>query len=421
MLALSLLTATLVALLQCEAAQASAATQRYFNTSRPEKIIGALITDASQVEEVVGFSNAFSPEVDNVSKLPQYLQANASRMLPILNIGAFMLDPITGILRSDYLRVVSEIVAALSSNHSGPVLFFFDEPLWHIRLACEQGKQLACNEVAQRYADTLRTAQKIGDELRRAIPGAGMMHVEAYEELSRQMAAWNGIVMLDDAEYLAFDCYGAIHDCGGRAQAEYLCWIMSARDALELVNPIGRKIFLVTGTFKDFYAFPDENRVIDQIRTYFEALDSSEILGGIGAFSWGNVLAESTPFLGARSLPEVRPALVSLMRERVLKGTPFTLPPVLALVGAFVADTRRWHASFNSIRVPAGIDALLYVQTAGTDTCTLAVTNEAPMLVTANSLHAWIIRNRPGATIEANASCIGGGRSIRASIRFEFG
>ena len=421
MLALSLCAATLLALLQCEAGHATADTQRYFNTSRAQKIIGALITEASQVEEVVGFSNAFSPAVDNLSELPPYLRANANRMLPILNIGPFVVDPTTGVLRSDQYRVVSDIVTAVSSNHSGAALFYFDELLWHIRVACWHGKQLACNEVAQRYANTLTQVRAIGQELRRRIPGAGMMHVEAYEELNQQMAAWNEIVMLDDTEYLAFDCYGAIHDCGGRAQAEYLCWIINARDALELANPIGRKIFLVAGAFKDFYAFPADNRVIDQMRAYFQALDSSDIYGGIGAFSWGNILAESTAFLGARSLPEVRTMLVSLMRERVLKGAPFSLPPVLVLVGAFTVDRRSWHASFNSIRVPSGTDAQLYVQTAGTDACTLAVTDEAPMLVAVNSLNAWVIRNRPGATIEVSASCIGGGRSLRASITFEFG
>lgn len=195
---------------------------RHFDTNRPEKLLGFALTESSQVNEVVDFSNAFSFSPAQPSEITGYLNQNANRLLPVIEIGRFFFDEEQGLY--NYSDILPIIQAVNTSAHRGAVLFFVDEPLWHIRLACLKGAVSACQEIDSGYAATLPLFRKLSRNLKKALPGAGMMHIEAYAELLYQKSAnpSNNIILLDEAEYLGYDCYGAFDDCGITNISEFI-------------------------------------------------------------------------------------------------------------------------------------------------------------------------------------------------------
>lgn len=123
-------------------------------------------------------------------------------------------------------------------------------PLWTIRKACREGKPKACHDIENRYAETLSTLRSVGRLLRQQFPGGGVIHIEAWAELVLQKQAYPDelAIMLDDAEYLGFDCYGNFYFCGSPelgyySQIEYGSGVWDTMQALESANPIGRKFF----------------------------------------------------------------------------------------------------------------------------------------------------------------------------------
>lgn len=280
----------------------------YFDTS--QKVLGILLTHPSQVNEVASFANAFSPPVDvRMHEIPAYLQANAGRMLPMIDLGVHLFDKSTGVLVYDYDTVLECLLHTVQENHPGRVLFWWNEIEWLLRVAAFGGKPQAETEVVTHYENLRHQATLIGEEIRRRIPGSGVLHIESSAELSQQWNAWGHIAMFEDCEYLAFDCYGLINNCGGRPQNDYIIWVWNKVDMLERERPIGRKVFLVPGAFKDSLAFPDEAMCVDQLEVYFAKLDEHERFGGVGAFTWGTVVEAHNTIIGARHLERVGPAV----------------------------------------------------------------------------------------------------------------
>lgn len=189
-------------------------TWRPFDTQRSEKLLGFQLTRPEHVDEVNTFSNAFSFSPRNTEEVTHYLNRNANRLIPVVVVNSFIFETGQHLVTDRY--ILSLIEAIRSSHHRGTILFLLDEPLWHIRSGCLNKIEAACHEISQNYASTLTTLKKISRDLKKAFPQAGLMHIEAYMELLLQKLdnPSANIIMLDEAEYLGYDCYGAFNDCG---------------------------------------------------------------------------------------------------------------------------------------------------------------------------------------------------------------
>ncbi|HNA69922.1 MAG TPA: hypothetical protein PK473_02715 [Nitrosomonas sp.] len=280
----------------------------YFNTQRLQKIIGLFVTEKSQIQEVNSFSNAFAFAPASPRDITQYLDENKGRMLPVISISRLLLDEQTGMYHHDVTSIVEAIAKA--KHKDTEILFLMDEPFWWVRRACEEkGKAEACLDVANRYVETLSTFRIAGQLLRKHLPGSGIIHIEAWAELVLQKKAYpeENVVMLDDAEYLGFDCYGGIEFCGSDeygyySQFEYGTWVWDAMLAMESQQAIGRKLFVIPGTFLADGHFADIDTLINQIGFYGWILNQSDKIGGFGAFLWGDMVENNKPFTGGRNI-----------------------------------------------------------------------------------------------------------------------
>lgn len=287
------------------------ATANYFNTQRLQKVFGLFVTEKSQIQEINSFSNAFAFAPTSVREITQYLDENKGSMLPVISISRLLLDEQTGMYHSDVTSITEAITKA--KHKDAEILFLMDEPLWWIRRACEdKGKVEACLEVVNRYAETLSTFRVVGQLLRKHFPGSGVMHIEAWAELILQKKAYpeENVIMLDDAEYLGFDCYGEIDYCGSEeygyhSQFKYGTWVWDAMLTMESQHAIGRKLFLIPGTFLANGHFVDIDTLINQIGFYAWILSQSDKIGGFGAFLWGDMVENNKPFTGGRNISQV--------------------------------------------------------------------------------------------------------------------
>lgn len=279
----------------------------YFKTDRPQKIFGSFLTDPEQINEVIAFSNAFGAAPRTADEITQYLDANVYKMLPVIAINHFLFDQETGMYHDD----VSTIVEAIekSSIRTSEILFLMDEPLWWVRNACEEGKADACGEVESRYVGTLSTMRVIGQLLRKQFPGSGVIHIEAWAELvlQKQTSPHESVIILDDAEYVGFNCYGHFDSCGSadhgyNSQIAYGTWVWDAMHALESTNPIGRKLFLVPASFLADQHFDGIQSILDQMAMYAQILRLSDWIGGFGVFLWGDMTENNKHFAGARTI-----------------------------------------------------------------------------------------------------------------------
>lgn len=452
-------------------------TVNYFNTARSEKLLGVLLTEPDQLDEIAGFSNAFAFVPRQESSITDYLNRNTHELLPVISIGHYFFDKISGSFNASD---VAPIVQAINqSAHTGPVIFLFDEPLWQIRFSCLGGHSLACNEAHNNYADTLLQLKKIIRDLRNALPGSGIMHIEAYAELiyQKHAAPLNDVIMLDEAEYLGFDCYGAFENCGiveivnffdlqsdanaaaadmntnnvssvaplfavtsstgqsglicsgslnncitvsasdvlfaaQRSQQDYLDWILDSLHSMEISKPIGRKIFLVPGAFQDFNFFPSEAKAMNQLDSFVETLDSSDIFGGSGSFIWGNLQEGIFPYIGARSLASVRTAITDRFRTRISTRRQLSLPPVMTLVGAIGA-----RGNFDQVKTDGATHGDVYFQNTGMDSCKVRVGNEPNRAMKLNQLNHITIPSLK-TPLNVTAQCLKGNRSFVKQVQF---
>lgn len=289
----------------------NSAVANYFNTYRSQKIFGFYVTDRSQIQEISNFSNAFSFTPQSASEITQYLNANKDGLLPVMSISRLLFDEKTGMYHHD----VKDIIEAIEKSNHGEaeILFLMDEPLWWVRRACDdQGKARACLDIDNRYAETLATFRTVGQLIRKQLPGSGIMHIEAWAELviQKKERPDDLVIMLDDAEYLGFDCYGNINACGSiehgfYSQLEYGTWVWEAMLTMEDQQAIGRKLFLIPGTFMAQDHFEELEPLLDQIGFYAWILKQSDKIGGFGAFSWGDMVENNKAFIGGRNILEV--------------------------------------------------------------------------------------------------------------------
>jgi len=188
--------------------------QKYFSTNRSEKLFGFGLIESNQISEIKDFSNAFAFYPKDLAEVTEYLNKNTEKLIPVIEIGRFLFNPSTGIFEN--LDIAPLIRTIKNATYQGPILFLADEPLWRIRLACFKQNSVACNEIDNNYASTLDLFRKIGRELRKALPETGLVHIEAFTELilqKRKNPSAN-VIMLDNAEYLGYDCYGSFDNCG---------------------------------------------------------------------------------------------------------------------------------------------------------------------------------------------------------------
>lgn len=191
-------------------------TNHYFDTARRDKFFGLLLTESAQLNEVDRFSNAFSFAPAQPSEITDYLNKNLNNLLPVIEIGRFFFDTTRHVFAHSPVIVDAIVQAVRTASYRGPMLFLIDEPLWHIRIPCLTGVTTACHEIDTGYANTQAAFRKIGQDLRKALPEAGMLHIEAYAELLLQKLdyPYRDVILLDDAEYLGYDCYGPFDSCG---------------------------------------------------------------------------------------------------------------------------------------------------------------------------------------------------------------
>ena len=282
----------------------------YFNTDRPQKIRGSFLTEVEHIDEVAEFSNAFGFAPKSVDEITRYLDANVHKMLSVISTGKLLFDPETGLYRNDPYGIIDAI--EMSAVRPREILFLLDEPLWTIRKACNEGKRKACQDIENRYADTLSALRSVGRLLRQQFPGAGVMHIEAWAELVLQKQAYPDelVIMLDDAEYLGFDCYGDFNFCGSpelgyNSHIDYGTGVWNTLQALESANPIGRKLFLVPGGFLADKLFDDVETLMDQLYRYAYLLNQSREIGGLGVFLWSDMIEDGRFFTGARNIQSI--------------------------------------------------------------------------------------------------------------------
>ncbi|MEI2769066.1 MAG: hypothetical protein V9E86_11425 [Nitrosomonas sp.] len=461
-------------------------TKKYFSTKPNEKIVGFALSEPSQINEIANFSNAFSFSPQKLEDVSRYLNRNSNNLVPVIEIGRFLFDETTYSFRE--LDIAPLVQAIKTSTYQGPMLFLVDEPLWRLRLSCFKQNPAACAEIDHKYTHTLDIFRKVGKELRKALPGSGMLHIEAFSELIYQKNSnpSDNVIMLDDVEYLGYDCYGPFDQCGmtdvsdtfadtgstsnlasfnivdvfsnaypdnlipykitdsdvinflakelelqnfpfieifqklpslfgsdhelnlvcdssnseciitgpilesaiisPMPQSVYIDWVRSAALSMEAVNPIGRKIFLVPGAFQNFHNFPSENKTIDQINAFTQVFDSSPLFGGMGGFIWGDLQEGPIPFIGARSLFNVRLAIANIFRERIDNQKSLTADtefhPAMSLVGAI--GTR---GSFQQLVTHGATQGDIYFQSAGMDSCLLKIGNNWQQALTINQLN----------------------------------
>ncbi|GKS69820.1 hypothetical protein W03_18240 [Nitrosomonas sp. PY1] len=288
----------------------------YFH--RDSKIFGTVLTDSSQINEVIPHTNAFGFAPNTIDDITEYLNRNDSRLLPVISISHLLLNSETGLYRHNVNSIIQAIEKADIHNHE--FLFLIDEPLWIIRSTCKEKNQpAACNEITNNYAKTLATFRKVGKLLRQRFPGSGIMHIESWAELAiqKQQRPHNHVIMLDDAEFLGFDCYGDIDSCGSheygyRNQIEYGTWVWDAMLALESRKPINRKLFLVPGSFLMDEGPNDIDRLLKQLGFYAWVLQASDKIGGFGTFLWGDMIENGKYFTGARNIRSVADFLANI-------------------------------------------------------------------------------------------------------------
>ncbi len=282
----------------------------YFNTDRPQKIMGSLLTEAWQVDEIRGFSNAFAFIPKTPGEIIDYLNINQYGLLTVISIDKLLFDRERGLYHADTRAIMQAIHDA--SRQGDEMLFMLDEPLWTVRNACMAGKKAACDDIENGYTETLATLRTVGQQLRQEFPGSGVMHIEAWTELVLQKKKHPdaNVIMLDDVEYLGFDCYGKFDRCGSDeygyySQLEFGIEVWNTLHALEADNPIGRKIFLIPGAFLNERFFQNTDEIKEQLFRHAQLLDQYDKVAGFGIFLWGDMMENDQVFQGARGLQAV--------------------------------------------------------------------------------------------------------------------
>lgn len=254
---------------------------------------GALISGPEQLAEIRPFSNSFSYAPSNLEDLKNILDINNGELMPIIEIRWYFFDETSGIFKAKDAKPLLDAI----SNHK--LMMLVDEPFWWIRMACQEGKPLACAEIANNYRSTRELFKEI--KLR---SGFQLFHVEAYRELILQKQAnpFQHVIMLESADHIGFDCYGPIDNCEGHSQLEYASWIFDAMLSHQ-------RMFLVPGAFN--YT-NDIGSITAQLDAYFSLyIQYRHMLSAIHVFTWGDF----QELIGARNIPLLKQKVDDLLSQ----------------------------------------------------------------------------------------------------------
>lgn len=253
------------------------------------KLIGILITELSQIDEVMPFSNAVAFRPSDGAEMLSYLNKIDNRLTPVIIVDHFFI--VDGKYKHGHSR---DLYNALEqSKHFGRIVFMFDEPMWRARK----------NE--QAYKDVI----KVMGEVKLNYLGVEVMHIEAYAELYQQYTENNGkLYLFYDADHIGFDCYGEYGSCGGLnvpelSQFTYLDEIYKAIKN----HGSSAKLFLVPGAFTSPNYPESEFDVIKQLQSYMYFFENNfDKVSGLGAFLWGNTTLPEVTIIGARNNELIR-------------------------------------------------------------------------------------------------------------------
>lgn len=260
----------------------------------PPQLSGYLVTDVASVDAALADGhNAIAYIPRSVQDIHAIFAAVDNRATVVLELGSFLWDAERGV----FARPVPEDVKhALAGKH---FILHLDEPLWHTRQACWNGKPEACAEVDRGYTYTIQRFADLKFEL-----NALVLWVEAYAELIlQQLHQFGYVINVTAADYIAFNCYGALTACGDTQFGyygvfEYFHWLMLSRQPHQ-------RAFLVAGTFTtaDGTFFASEQEMLDTLTVMVDVYNTHrEWISGLGFFLYDSV----DVFTGADQHPEAR-------------------------------------------------------------------------------------------------------------------
>lgn len=288
-----------------------------FNVSASDKMIGVLIMEPSQVNEVIEFSSVVGINPTTEQEFRSYLDEVDNRVDLIVSIGQNFLTN-RGVY--EYNQYVLDIITLTleDSNFNRKIVFAIDEPMWRVRTACFEGEQAACNDVDANYSQSLNALLEISDYLRANVPNSEIMHIESYAELYMQYDNASEFYLMYHAEHIAFNCYGQLDNCGGAfgvPMLDQMLYIQSMYGQIKLNNS-NAEIFLFTGLFVDGVFFETEEDMLQQLNDYVNLFTTyREYLSGIGGYSWGSFFEVGRDFIGARDLESK--AYVSIVLQQL--------------------------------------------------------------------------------------------------------
>lgn len=269
------------------------------------KLVGTVVTDIAHVKEVKSFVNTVLYQPDNLDQLKQYLIASNGLNI-IIGINRYFF---TGsVFISKDVSQLAQIINTYRGNNK--IILEYDEPFWNTRLACMQGKQDACYEVNTNYAKTISNISRINYNLKRAIPGVEIMHVESYLELYNQYTKLGRLILIKDAKHIGFDCYSKPTICkipSTNVSISHMQFFQILIDQIQKQG-IQAKLILVPGTYistvGDINRLRTEDEVINNLSWYIDVFKSyPSYVSGIGAFLWSDISPQQS---GARSMPKVK-------------------------------------------------------------------------------------------------------------------
>lgn len=266
-----------------------------WNFDRKEPIIGLLIDNKAHIKEVESMSNTFAAMTTEVESITAYLDANKTDMVPMVELRRILYDSRRGVFNTD----VSEIITAIKRSHfSGDeIMFMFDEPFHTARASCRSfPDSFACVDIKNGYLGTQKQLDTIISKLRKELAHVrvGIFHVEAYPELILQKNEGHvNVVLIKDADYVGFDCYGDINSCGDdgvgyRPLFDYAVMVYEAMTTLTSTDGKERKIFLVPGGYWNVNdpVLSHQNAIQQMVYYLGLAKQYPTIVGGYGVFAW---------------------------------------------------------------------------------------------------------------------------------------
>jgi hypothetical protein len=268
-------------------------------------LIGALITEPHQVHEVKEFSNAVAFKPDSLESLQEYLAAINNELTPVILVNDYFLWD--GIIHDSPKQYVLDAIAA--TGHTGPIVLCWDEPLMHIR---RQG-----GDPWEAYFQ-MKQIQAEWSEFQ-------WLHITSYDEMVRQYQDFGRLLLLFDAEYVAFNCYGDKDGCGndevGYASIDDYLLVLKA----ELMrNNSDAKIFLVPGMFSaGGTLYTDDEQRMDHYYHYLNVYNENLLgIGGFGVFTWGKGPETSAITQAIRDVPAWRGVVKNTLRNLKDNATP---------------------------------------------------------------------------------------------------